>query len=135
MKLGIIPAVISPFVLAKIGASHARALFLTGERFDARPTPKRSVSVHQVVPAADLDQAIEGKNLRSCARPARRRRLRREALVRRVLDNSYSESRAITTQAIAKQRVTPEGQEGLPRVSRDAPRNSARAVTLSGVEG
>ena len=36
VKLGIIPAVISPFVLAKIGASHARALFLTGERFDAQ---------------------------------------------------------------------------------------------------
>ena len=35
VKLGIIPAVISPFVIAKIGASHARALFLTGERFDA----------------------------------------------------------------------------------------------------
>ena len=36
VKLGIIPAVISPFVLAKIGESHARALFLTGERFDAK---------------------------------------------------------------------------------------------------
>ena len=35
VKLGIIPAVISPFVLPKIGVSHARALFVTGERFDA----------------------------------------------------------------------------------------------------
>ena len=51
VKLGIIPAVISPFVLAKIGASHARALFLTGERFDART--RRAIGlVHEVVPAA-----------------------------------------------------------------------------------
>ena len=42
VKLGIIPAVISPFVLAKIGASHARALFLTGERFDAATRAARS---------------------------------------------------------------------------------------------
>ena len=47
-KLGIIPAVISPFVLAKIGETHARALFATGERFNA----ERALSiglVHEVV--------------------------------------------------------------------------------------
>jgi methylglutaconyl-CoA hydratase len=36
VKLGILPAVISPYVIGKVGASHARALFLTGERFDAQ---------------------------------------------------------------------------------------------------
>jgi len=47
-KLGIIPAVISPFVIAKIGVTHARRLFLTGERFEAeraraiRPGPRKS---------------------------------------------------------------------------------------------
>ncbi len=111
VKLGIIPAVISPFVLAKIGASHARALFLTGERFDARHAEAIGL-VHQVVPLADLDQAIEAKisELRTAGPAAI---AAAKLLVRRVLDNSYSESRAITTQAIAKQRVTPEGQEGL----------------------
>ena len=58
VKLGIIPAVISPFVLAKIGASHARALFLTGERFDAARAQRIGL-VHEVVAAADLDAAVE----------------------------------------------------------------------------
>ena len=55
VKLGIIPAVISPFVLAKIGA-HARRYFLTGERFDA-DTALRIGLVHEVT--ADLDETVE----------------------------------------------------------------------------
>jgi enoyl-CoA hydratase/carnithine racemase len=55
VKLGIIPAVISPFVLPKIGA-HARRYFLTGERFDA-DTALRIGLVHEVV--EDLDAAVE----------------------------------------------------------------------------
>jgi methylglutaconyl-CoA hydratase len=55
VKLGIIPAVISPFVLPKIGA-HARRYFLTGERFDA-DTALRIGLVHDVVD--DLDAAVE----------------------------------------------------------------------------
>lgn len=56
VRLGIIPAVISPFVLAKIGSGHTRRLFLTGERFDAE-TALRIGLVHEV--AADLDGAVE----------------------------------------------------------------------------
>ena len=55
VKLGIIPAVISPFVLPKIG-QHARRYFLTGERFDA-PTALRIGLVHEV--ASELDTALE----------------------------------------------------------------------------
>ncbi|MFL6021366.1 MAG: enoyl-CoA hydratase-related protein [Gaiellaceae bacterium] len=55
VKLGIIPAVISPFVLPKIG-QHARRYFLTGERFDAQ-TALRIGLVHEV--AADLDAAVQ----------------------------------------------------------------------------
>jgi methylglutaconyl-CoA hydratase len=55
VKLGIIPAVISPFVLPKIG-QHARRYFLTGERFDAQ-TALRIGLVHEV--AQDLDAAVE----------------------------------------------------------------------------
>lgn len=111
VKLGIIPAVISPFVLAKIGTSHARALFVTGERFDARHAEAIGL-VHDVVPMGDLDAAVEGRlaELRTAGPSAI---AAAKLLVRRVLDNPYDDSRTITTQAIAKQRVSPEGQEGM----------------------
>ena len=56
VRLGIIPAVISPFVFAKIGTGAARRLFLTGEQFDAA-TALRIGLVHEV--AAGLDAAVE----------------------------------------------------------------------------
>jgi len=111
VKLGIIPAVISPFVLGKIGASHGRALFLTGERFDADRALQIGL-VHQVVKIDDLDAAIDGivGELRTAGpRAVSAAKL----LVRRVLDATYEESREITSKAIANQRISPEGQEGL----------------------
>jgi methylglutaconyl-CoA hydratase len=111
VKLGIIPAVISPFVLAKIGASRARALFLTGERFDARRA-KHIGLVHEVVPAVELGAAVEHclEELFT-AGPAAVRAAK--LLIRRVVDNDYDDSRAITARAIAQQRIGTEGQEGL----------------------
>src|SRR5579863_9134074 len=103
VKLGIIPAVISPFVLAKIGASHARALFLTGERFDARRAQAIAL-VHEVVPAAELNDAVE-RALRELLSAGPAAVSAAKLLLRRVLDNPYDESRAITTRAIAQQRV------------------------------
>ena len=60
VKLGILPAVISPFVLAKIGRAAARELFLTGARFSAARAKEIGL-VHAVVPAADLDAAVDGR--------------------------------------------------------------------------
>ena len=57
-KLGILPAMISPYVLQKIGASAARDLFLTGRRFDAKKAKEIGL-VHEVVAAADLDAAVD----------------------------------------------------------------------------
>jgi len=111
VKLGIIPAVISPFVLRKIGATHARALFLTGERFDAKRAFHIGL-IHEMVVADTLDVCVErvlnevltaGPNAVAAAK----------ALVPRVLEASYETSRDLTAQAIARQRTTPEGQEGL----------------------
>src|SRR5438874_5086713 len=56
VKLGIVPAVISPFALAKIGSSAARRYFVSGERFDAA-TALRIGLVHEL--ADDLDAAVE----------------------------------------------------------------------------
>ena len=57
-KLGILPAVISPYVLPKIGPSAARELFLTGMRFSAARAREIGL-VHTVVPAAELDHAVQ----------------------------------------------------------------------------
>ena len=103
VKLGIIPAVISPFALAKIGPGAARRYFLTGERFDAE-TALRIGLVHEV--ADDLDEAVErvvGELL--SAGPHAVRWAKR--LVRERPDGPE------TARWIAERRTSAEGQEGL----------------------
>jgi methylglutaconyl-CoA hydratase len=110
-KLGIIPAVISPFVLSKIGVSNARALFLTGERFHSDRA--RAIGlIHESVPEASLDRAVDRVlgELRTAGPQAVAAAKR---LIPAVSAASYEDSKTLTAQAIAKQRVTPEGQEGL----------------------
>jgi methylglutaconyl-CoA hydratase len=111
VKLGIIPAVISPFVLAKIGVSHARALFLTGERFDAKRAHHIGL-VHEVVVADTLDVCIE-RVVNEILSAGPEAVAAAKALVTTVREASYDQSRDITAEAIAKQRTSPEGQEGL----------------------
>src|ERR1700729_1397545 len=102
VKLGIIPAVISPFVLAKIGATHARALFLTGERFGAQRAKEIGL-IHEVVPPDGLDAAVD-RVLAELASAGPTAVSAAKLLVHRVLDNSYADSRGITANAIARQR-------------------------------
>ncbi len=111
VKLGIIPAVISPFVLPKIGASHARALFLTGRRFDAAHAREIGLA-HAVVAAAELDSSVDSvlRELRSAGPHAM---AAAKALIAKVRSASYDASRDVTAQAIARLRTSEEGQEGL----------------------
>jgi methylglutaconyl-CoA hydratase len=104
VKLGIVPAVISPFALAKIGPSAARRYFVTGERFDA-DTALRIGLVHEVT--GDLDAALEGilGELRSAAPRAAR------AAKRLVTDAPLDGNE--TARRIAERRTSDEGQEGL----------------------
>jgi methylglutaconyl-CoA hydratase len=110
-KLGILPAMISPYVLQKIGVSAARELFLTGMRFDA--VKARTIGlVHEVVPLASLDDSVEKYvNESLSASPAAVARAK--ALIPRVLGRPPADVMDITAAAIAEQRVSPEGQEGL----------------------
>jgi methylglutaconyl-CoA hydratase len=103
VKLGIVPAVISPFALAKIGASAARRYFVTGERFDAA-TALRIGLVHEV--AEDLDGAVERivTELRTAGPKAARH------AKRLVLDRPDGPE---TARRIAERRTSDEGQEGL----------------------
>jgi methylglutaconyl-CoA hydratase len=111
VKLGIVPAVISPFVIAKIGESHARALFTTGERFDAARAMHIGL-VHDVVPSANLDAAVQtivGEVL--TAGPTAVRLAKEIALtVGRLAPNDVG---ARTARWLASQRTSDEGQEGL----------------------
>lgn len=103
VKLGIVPATISPFALAKIGASAARRYFATGERFDAA-TALRIGLVHEL--ADDLEAALERvlAELASAGPKAAR------AAKRLVLDRPDGPE---TSRLIAERRTSPEGQEGL----------------------
>jgi methylglutaconyl-CoA hydratase len=111
-KLGIMPAVISPFVLAKIGESHARALFSTGERFDAERARQIGL-VHEVLPdGAALDARVEAVvvELLSAGPTAARGA---KAVIRDQRGMSRAEALALAVQRAARQRVSAEGQEGL----------------------
>ena len=102
VKLGIVPAVISPFVLPKIGA-HARRYFLTGERFDAE-TALRIGLVHEI--AGDLDNAVAhvvGELLTAGPQAVREAK-------RLIRDRPEGQA---TAETAARLRAGEEGQEGL----------------------
>jgi methylglutaconyl-CoA hydratase len=110
-KLGILPAVISPYVLPKIGVSAARELFLTGMRFPAVRAREIGL-VHAVTPVAGLDAAVQQyvDELLSAAPSAV---AASKALIPQVAGRAPQEAMALTANAIAAQRVSAEGQEGL----------------------
>lgn len=110
-RLGIIPAVISRFVLPKIGESWARALFLTGERFDAQMA-RRIGLVHWIAPLGQSEEVINEKvgHLLQCGPQAVREA---KALVAGVLERDRGELRDYTAERIAALRTGAEGQEGL----------------------
>ena len=111
-KLGIIPAVISTFVLPKIGESQARALFVTGQRFDALRAREIGL-VHEVVgDLVALDARIEELlgEMRTAGPMAARAA---KALVRELRTLAPDEARRHAVRHIAQLRTSPEGQEGL----------------------
>jgi methylglutaconyl-CoA hydratase len=116
VRLGIVPACIGPFVIAKIGASHARGLFMSAERFQGAKAKEIGL-IHEVVAdSAALDQAVQrilsqvlqcGPNAMSVAK-------------RLVLDLSWPERRSqfpdcleYVAKTLADLRISQEGQEGV----------------------
>jgi len=109
VKLGLIPAVIAPYVVAKIGQSAARELFITGRRFGAEHARHIGL-VHAISPANDLydrvnkyliEIAVNGPEAMSAAK----------ALIRQIANLSIAEAAPITAEAIAERRVSAEGQK------------------------
>ena len=111
VKLGIAPAVISPYVVRKIGETHARVLFVTGERFTSIYAQEIGL-VHIVTKAEDLDAAVSKtvsellsggpQAIRSC-----------KALAVNVGQMDRDSARTYTAETIAKLRVSAEAQERL----------------------
>ena len=110
-KLGILPAMISPYVLQKIGASAARDLFLTGRRFDANKAQAIGL-VHEVVAPEDLDAAVD-RYVAEALTASPTAVARAKGLIQQVLGKTPGDVIGVTADAIATQRVSPEGQEGL----------------------
>jgi methylglutaconyl-CoA hydratase len=111
VKLGILPAVISPFVLAKIGRSAARELFLSGARFSAARAREIRL-VHGVVPAARLDAEVAAYVAELLtASPAAIAAAK--ALIGQVSERTLDAAMELTADALAAQRVSAQGQEGL----------------------
>ena len=111
VKLGIVPAVISPFVLAKIGRSAARDLFLTGARFSAARAREIGLA-HAVVPAADLDRVVAAY-VTEFLSAGPQATAAAKALIAQVWALSIQDAMPLTADAIATRRVSAEGQEGL----------------------
>jgi methylglutaconyl-CoA hydratase len=111
VKLGILPAVVAPYVIRKIGISAARELFLTGGRFGA-VRAKESGLVHEVVPAAALDGAVASR-LAEVMTAGPRAIATAKALIREIAGVHPNDVIGLTTNTIATQRVSDEGQEGL----------------------
>lgn len=114
VKLGLVPAVISPYVIAAIGARQARRLFLGAEVFDAREAERIGL-LQQCVAPAQLDEAVDrslhwlGKGGPQAQKEAKRLALRVAGMTPESAERLDSENAAL----IARLRVSAEGQEGL----------------------
>lgn len=112
VRLGLVPAVIGPYVIAAMGERMARRYFLTGERFAASQALSMGL-VHDVCEAGDLDRHVEAAAaqilLGGPTALAAAKRLVRDVALRPVDENLVQETAAL----IAGLRTSPEGKEGI----------------------
>ena len=111
VKIGLVPAAIAPYVIRRIGESHAREYFLTGERISAKKALEIGL-VNRVVPLEKLEKTVEElipllltsgpEAIASC-----------KELIRNVPNMSFEEVKKYTARMIANLRVSEEGQEGM----------------------
>jgi methylglutaconyl-CoA hydratase len=112
VRLGLVPATISPYVVAAIGGRASRRYFLTAERFSAVEA-RRIGLVHEVAPLAELDAAVE-KIVTGLLEGGTDAQARSKRLIADVQDRSVTEAvMTLTARAIAAARASAEGREGL----------------------
>lgn len=111
VRLGIVPAVISPYVVRRIGEGNARYWFLTGERVDAG-TALRAGLVHRVVPPEQLDAVVEEVAV-SCLLGGPEAQAVSKELARRIGRLPIEAAEPWAVETIVERRVSAEGQEGM----------------------
>lgn len=111
VKLGIVPAVISTYVIPKIGVSHARSLFVTGTRFTADKALEIGL-VHHVCPLEELDAVVE-KQLHLLHSSGPRAATAAKELIQKWSVLQKDEFREYTEELIADLRASEEGKEGM----------------------
>ena len=111
VKIGLVPACISPYVLKRVGERYGREYFLTGERLTAQKALQCGL-VNRVVPAQELDATVDGlvEHLISSG-PAARATCKR--MVREGGDMDLDTAGPATAEMIARLRMSEEGQEGM----------------------
>jgi len=111
VRLGILPAVISPYVIRRLGDRNARELMLTGERFDAAAALRLGL-VHHVVPGAELDARVDERVKALLAgAPLAQRRIK--TLLELWADSTWEEYRSALPRALAEVRSGEEARDGL----------------------
>jgi len=111
VKVGILPAVVSPYVLSKIGASAARELFLTGMRFDAARAREIGL-VHAVVAADHMDRRV-AEYVQEILSAAPEAIATAKELLKKIAGRPAQDTIGLTADTIAARRASPEGQEGI----------------------
>lgn len=111
VKLGILPSVISPYVLRAIGQREARRWFLTGERFGAADA-RRIGLVHETVPAGELGAACD-RMIGTLLTSAPEAVAIAKRLIAEVAGSSPEEAMPVTVRTIAERRASDEAREGL----------------------
>jgi len=111
VKFGLVPAVISPYAVAKIGSSASRYLFLTGESFSARRAHELGL-VHVLAPPVDLDAAV-ARVVEDLKTPGPRALAATKTLIAFVMDRPPATVTQLTVETIADLRITDEAKEGI----------------------
>jgi methylglutaconyl-CoA hydratase len=111
VKLGLVPACISPYVLRRVGERVARELFLTGERIDACKALEFGL-VNQVVPDDKLDEAVD-ERIKQLLSSGPKALAMCKDLLQKIPGMGFEEFKRYTAEVIAKLRISEEGQEGM----------------------
>lgn len=111
-RLGIVPAVISPFIVSKIGTGPSRALFLTGERFDAEHALKIGL-VNYVVPFGERLETMVHEQIHALLSAAPQAQTDAKELIQEVASHPKDELGDYTARIFAKRRMSFEGREGM----------------------